>query len=66
MAGHRPWKEIRGVADRDLVRRRRVEVARREVENEQATPGQATEPTPDAEGVDGANGETISPAPPHS
>lgn len=35
MTGHRPWKEIRGAADRDPARRRRVEAARREAENEQ-------------------------------
>lgn len=36
MAGHRPWKEIRGAADSDPVRRRRVEASRREAEGEQA------------------------------
>lgn len=35
MAGHRPWKEIRGDADREPERRRRVEAARREVEDEE-------------------------------
>jgi len=35
MAGHRPWKEIRGAADRDPERRRRVEAARREAEDKQ-------------------------------
>lgn len=35
MAGHRAWKEIRGAADEDQERRRRVEAGRREVENEQ-------------------------------
>ena len=28
MAGHRPWKEIRGAADRDPERRLRAEVSR--------------------------------------
>ena len=36
MAGHRPWKEIRGAADRDPERRRRVEASRHEAEDEQA------------------------------
>ncbi len=36
MAGHRPWKEIRGAADRDPERRRRVEASRHESEDEQA------------------------------
>ncbi|HKV84022.1 MAG TPA: XRE family transcriptional regulator [Ktedonobacterales bacterium] len=36
MAGHRPWSDIRGDADRDPQRRERVEVARREVESERA------------------------------
>lgn len=35
MAGHRPWREVRGDADRDFERRRRVEVSRREAEGEQ-------------------------------
>lgn len=35
MAGHRSWKEIRGAADEDQERRRRVEAGRREVEDEQ-------------------------------
>lgn len=35
MAGHRPWKEIRGAADRDPERRRRAEVSRRDAEGEQ-------------------------------
>lgn len=35
MAGHRSWKAIRGAADEDPERRRRVEAARREVEDEQ-------------------------------
>jgi ribosome-binding protein aMBF1 (putative translation factor) len=35
MAGHRPWSEIRGDADRDPERRRRVEAVRREAEGEQ-------------------------------
>lgn len=35
MAGHRPWREIRGDADRDPERRRRVQAARREAEGEQ-------------------------------
>jgi ribosome-binding protein aMBF1 (putative translation factor) len=35
MAGHGSWKEIRGDADRDPERQRRVESARREVEEEQ-------------------------------
>lgn len=35
MAGHRPWKEIRGAADQDPERRRRVTEARREAEAEQ-------------------------------
>ncbi len=34
MAGHRPWKDIRGDADQDPERRRRVEAARREAEEE--------------------------------
>ena len=38
MTGHRPWKEIRGAADRDPARRRRVETGRREAEDEQAFP----------------------------
>lgn len=37
MAGHRPWREIRGDADRDPERRERVEAGRREAEAEQAT-----------------------------
>lgn len=36
MAGHRPWKEIRGTADSDPERRRRAEMSRREAEGEQA------------------------------
>lgn len=36
MAGHRPWKEIRGAADSDPERRRRAEASRREAEGEQA------------------------------
>jgi ribosome-binding protein aMBF1 (putative translation factor) len=36
MAGHRSWKDLRGDADRDPERRRRVDVARAEVESEQA------------------------------
>ena len=35
MAGHRPWSEIRGDADRDPERRRRVEAARHNAEEEQ-------------------------------
>ena len=35
MAGHRPWREIRGDADQDPARRRRVEAARRDAEEEQ-------------------------------
>ena len=35
MAGHRPWRDIRGDADRDPERRRSVAVARREAEEEQ-------------------------------
>jgi len=35
MAGHRPWKDIRGDADGDPERRRRVEAGRREAEEEQ-------------------------------
>ena len=35
MAGHRSWSEIRGEADRDPERRRRVEAARREAVGEQ-------------------------------
>jgi transcriptional regulator with XRE-family HTH domain len=35
MAGHRTWREIRGDADRDPERRRRVEAGRREAEAEQ-------------------------------
>ncbi len=36
MAGHRPWKEIRGAAGGDPERRRRAEASRREAEGEQA------------------------------
>jgi hypothetical protein len=35
MAGHRAWKDIRGDADRDPERRRRVAAARKEAEAEQ-------------------------------
>lgn len=35
MAGHRAWTEIRDAADEDQERRRHVEAARREVEDEQ-------------------------------
>ncbi len=35
MAGHRPWKEIRGDADRDPERRARVAASRRDAEEEQ-------------------------------
>jgi ribosome-binding protein aMBF1 (putative translation factor) len=35
MAGHRSWREIRGDVDREPERRRRVEAARREAEEEQ-------------------------------
>ena len=35
MAGHRPWRDIRGEADRDPERRRSVAEARREAEEEQ-------------------------------
>lgn len=35
MAGHRPWKEIRGTADHDPERRRRAEASRHEAESEQ-------------------------------
>ena len=35
MTGHRPWKEIRGAADRDPERRRRAEASRRDAESEQ-------------------------------
>jgi ribosome-binding protein aMBF1 (putative translation factor) len=35
MAGHRPWRDIRGDADRDPERRRSVAKARREAEEEQ-------------------------------
>lgn len=35
MAGHRPWKEIRGTADSDPERRRRAEASRSEAEGEQ-------------------------------
>jgi len=35
MAGHRPWRDIRGDADRDPERRRRVVASRREAEEEQ-------------------------------
>lgn len=35
MAGHRPWTEIRGAADQDPERGRRVAEARREAEAEQ-------------------------------
>lgn len=35
MAGHRSWKAIRGAADEDQERRRRVKAGRREVEDEQ-------------------------------
>ncbi len=34
MTGHRPWREIRGDADKDPERRRRVEAFRRETEKE--------------------------------
>jgi len=34
MAGHRPWRDIRGDADRDPERRRRVVASRREAEEE--------------------------------
>jgi ribosome-binding protein aMBF1 (putative translation factor) len=36
MAGHRAWKDIRGDADRDPARPRRVAAARQEIEAEQA------------------------------
>lgn len=35
MPGHRPWRELRGAADRDPERQHRVEASRREAENEQ-------------------------------
>lgn len=41
MAGHRSWKHIRGAADEDQERRRRVEAGRREVEEEQRTYAQS-------------------------
>lgn len=40
MAGHRSWRDIRGDADRDPERRRRVAASRFEAEEEQRVYGQ--------------------------
>ena len=65
MTGHRPWKEIRGAVNRGPARRRRVEAARREAEDEQATSDKTANPAPDTEGTDAANDETQASVSPH-